>query len=153
MADLYIESLQHRFPSDSYVVYLKEQWLLFQINTLASHGSLPFQDCRQFMKFYKQANIADQENMVEFYIHNFMLTNIEIWDPNPIIGDMKLMALSSRMLNEDNRAKEILKIMGRRNREPLYLRTIVFSPRGVILNHLEIEKDPPLVQSYLQTQK
>ena len=59
MADLCIEALQHRFPFDSYVLYLKEQWIFFQINTLASHGSLPFQDCRKFMKLYKQANIDD----------------------------------------------------------------------------------------------
>ena len=52
MADLCIEALQHMFPFDSYVVYL-EKWLLFQIKTLASHGSLPFQDFRKLMKFYK----------------------------------------------------------------------------------------------------
>ena len=86
MADLGIESLQHGFPSNSYVVYLKEQWLLFQIKTLASHGSLPFQDCRQFMNFYKQANMVDLENMPEFYMHNFVLTNLDIWDPNPTMG-------------------------------------------------------------------
>ena len=56
------------------------------------------------------------------------------------------------MVNEDNRAKEIWKVMRRRNREPLYLRLEVFNPRGVILNHREIEKDPALVESYLQPQ-
>ena len=152
MADLCIEALQHRFTSDSYVVYLKEQWLLFQINTLVSHGSLPFQDCRQFMKFYKQANIVDQAKMEKFYVHNFVLTNMEIWDPNITMGDMHLMALASWMVNEDTREKETRKVMGRRNREPFYLRPEVFSPRGVILNHREIKKDPAFVESYLQTQ-
>ena len=122
MAYLCIEALQHIFPSDSYVVYLKEQWLLFQINTIASHGSLPFEDCRQFMKFYKKSNIADQEKMVEFYMQNFVLIDMGIWDSNPTMGDMQLISLASWMVNEDNRAKEIWKVMGRRNREPLYLR-------------------------------
>ena len=62
------------------------------------------------------------------------------------------MALASWMVNEGNRAKEIWKVIGRRNREPLYLRPEVFSPRGVILNHREIERDPIMVESYLQTQ-
>ena len=61
MVDLCIEELQHKFPYDLYIVYLKEKWLLFQVKTLASHGSLPFQDCRKFMDFYKQANMDDQE--------------------------------------------------------------------------------------------
>ena len=116
MAELCIEPLQHRFPSDSYDVYLKEKWILFQINTLASHGSLPFQYCRQFMEFYKQANIVDQEKIAEFCMHNLVLTNLEIWDPNPTMEDMQSMALASWMVNEDNRAKEIRKFMGRRNR-------------------------------------
>ena len=90
--------------------------------------------------------------MAEFYMHNFVLTNLEIWDPNPTMGDMQLMALASWMVNEDFRANEIWKAMGRRNREPLYIRPKLFSPRGVILNHREIERDPALVESYPRTQ-
>ena len=122
MEDLFIEALQHRFPSDSYAMYLKEQWLLFKIKNLASHGSLPFQDCRQFMNFYKKAKMADQEKMAEFYVHILVLTNLDIWEPNPIMGDMQLMALVSWMVNEDTREKEIWRVMGRRNKEPLYMR-------------------------------
>ena len=85
-------------------------------------------------------------------MHNLVLTNLEIWDPNLIMGDMQLMALASWMINEDTRAKDIWKVMGRRNREPLYIIPEFFSPRGVILNSQEIERDPALVESYLQTQ-
>lgn len=35
MAYLCMEAIQHRYPSYSYEVYIKEQWLLFQIKTLA----------------------------------------------------------------------------------------------------------------------
>ena len=152
MEYLCIESLQHRFPSDPYVVYLKEKWLLFQIKTLASHGSLPFQDCSQFMNFYKQDNMVDQEKMAEFYVHKFVLTNLDIWDLNPTMGDMQLMALASWMVNEDTREKEIWKVMGRRKREPLYIRLEFLSPRGVILNHQEIERDHAMAESYLKNQ-
>ena len=121
MADLLIEALQHIFPSDSYPVYLKDKWILFQIKTLASHESLPFQDCRQFMDLYKKANMADQEKMAEFYVHNLVLTNLDTWDPNPAMRNMQLMSLITWMMNEDTRAKEIWRVMGRRNR-PLYIK-------------------------------
>ena len=106
MENLCIEALQHIFPSDSYVVYLKEKWLLFQIKTLASHGSLSFQDCRKFMNFYKQAKMADQENMADFYVHILVLTNLDIWYPNPTMGNIQLTTLVSWMVNEDTREKE-----------------------------------------------
>lgn len=57
------------------------------------------------------------------------------------------MALAYWMVNEDTREKEIWKVMGRRNREPLYIIPELFSPRGVILNDREIERDHALVES------
>ena len=63
------------------------------------------------------------------------------------------MALESWMVNEYTREKEIWKVVGRRNKEPLYIRPELFIPRGVILNHQEIERHPALVESYVQTHK
>ena len=101
------------------------------------------------MDLYKKYNMVDQEKMAEFYVHKLVLTNLVTWDPNSTMGDMKLKALTSWMKNEDTRAKEIWKVMGRINREPLYIRLEFFSPRGVILNHRDIERDPALLESYL----
>ena len=104
------------------------------------------------MDLYKQANMTDQAKMIEFYVHNLVLTNLDTCDPNPTIGDMHLMALVSWMMNEDTREKEIWWVMRRRNREPLHIIQEFFNPRGFILNRREIERDPTLVESYLQTQ-
>ena len=104
------------------------------------------------MDIYKQANMADQEKTAKFYAHNLVLTNLDTWDPNPTMGDMQLMDLVSWMMNEDTRATEIWWVMRRRNRETLHIRPELFSPRVVILNRRGIERDPPLVESYLQTQ-
>ena len=71
--------------------------------------------------------------MAEFYVHNLMLTNLDILYPNPTMGDIQLTA----MVNEDTREKEIWRVMGRRNKEPLYIRPELFSPKGVILNRQE----------------
>jgi len=42
MASWPIEALQCRKPTKSYALYLKYQWLQFQINTLAQMGTTPF---------------------------------------------------------------------------------------------------------------
>jgi len=49
MASLSLEVIQCRIPAKSYAIYLKEQWLQFQIKTLAQRGNMPFQDYRHFI--------------------------------------------------------------------------------------------------------
>ena len=42
MASWAVEALQCKQPAMSYALYLKDQWLQFQINTLAQRGTIPF---------------------------------------------------------------------------------------------------------------
>lgn len=44
-------------------------------------------------------------------MHNLTLTNMNIWDPNPKLGDMQLMALASWMTREEDRVEEVKKVM------------------------------------------
>ena len=46
MASLSLEEIQCRMLAKSYSLYIKEQWLQFQIKTLAQRGTMPFQDYR-----------------------------------------------------------------------------------------------------------
>ena len=46
MASLSMEALQCRTPTIFYGLYLKDQWLQFQIKSLAQRGKMPFQDYR-----------------------------------------------------------------------------------------------------------
>ena len=96
--------------------------------------------------------MVDKEKMSELYMHNLVLTNLNIWDPNPRMGDMKLMALASWMVNEETRVKEMRMVMRRENIEPLHIRAEHFSPRGVINNHIKIEKYHEFEKRYLHTQ-
>lgn len=50
--------------------------------------------------------MADKAKMIEFYMHNLVLTNLNIWDPNPRMGDMQLMALASWMVNEERSTRD-----------------------------------------------
>jgi len=45
--------------------------------------------------------------MVEFYLHNMALTDMNIWDPNAELGDLQLMALESSMNHEKSRAAKM----------------------------------------------
>ena len=76
--------------------------------------------------------------MEKLYMYNLVFIDLNIWDPNPRMGDMQLMALASWMFNEETRAQEMRRVMRRENREPLHIREELFSPRGVINNHLNI---------------
>ena len=51
--------------------------------------------------------MAHKDKMEEFYMHNLMLTDLNLWDPNPRMADMKLMSLESWMVNDDTRAQEM----------------------------------------------
>jgi len=70
MANLSMEALQCRTPAKSYGLYLKYQWLQFQIKTLAQRGTTPFQDYMQFMDPCDQNTSEDKAKMAEFYLHN-----------------------------------------------------------------------------------
>ena len=85
----------------SYALYVREQWFQFQIKTLAQRGTMPFQDCRQFIDLCDQSALEDRAKMAEFYFHNMALTYMNIWDPNAELGDLQLMDLASSMDHEN----------------------------------------------------
>lgn len=54
---------------------------------LVQHGSMPFQDYKQFIEFCNQFSIEDRAKLAEFYIHNITLIDMNILDPNVRLGD------------------------------------------------------------------
>lgn len=74
MASLVMEAIQCRQPSNSSTIYRKEQWLQFQIKTLAQYASLPFEGCIKFVDLCQHINIEDRAKLVEFNMHNMNLT-------------------------------------------------------------------------------
>lgn len=117
MASLSLEAIQCRILAKSYALYLKEQWLQFQIKTLAQRGTIPIQDYRQFINLCDQSTLEDRAKMCEFYLHNLALTNLNVWDPNEKLGDLQLMALASWMNHEEVSIVKLNKIMAREQTE------------------------------------
>jgi len=63
MASLSMEALQWRLPPKSYALFLKNQWLQFQIKTLAQHGTMPFQDYKQFIELCDKSSLEDKAKL------------------------------------------------------------------------------------------
>lgn len=73
-----MEALQCTQPTKSYAVYLKAQWLQFQIKKLAQRGIIPFQDYCQFMHLCDHNSAEDKAKLAEFYLHNMALTDMNL---------------------------------------------------------------------------
>lgn len=95
MSSLSLQEIQCRMPAKSYTLYLKEQWLQFQIKTLAQRYIMPLQDYRKFIDICDQSTLEDRAKLSDFYLHNLALTDLNVWDPNEKLRDLQLMALTS----------------------------------------------------------
>jgi len=103
MASLSLEEIQCRMPTKSYALYLKEQWLQFQIKVLTQRGTMSFQDYKQFIDLCDQSTLEDRAKMSKFYLHNMALTDMNVWDPNAKLVYLQLIALTSWMNHEEAR--------------------------------------------------
>jgi hypothetical protein len=123
MASWAMDAIQCRQPAKSYGLYLKDQWLQFQINTLAQRGISQLQDPQQFTELCSTSSSEDKAKLAEFYLHNLALPNVVSWDPNTALGDMQLMAFASWLNHEDKRAAEAKAVMNRELNEPLLIQS------------------------------
>ena len=69
---------------------------------------MPFQDYNQFMDLCDQSTSEDKANMVEFYLHNMALTDLNVWDPNAKLGDLQLMAMDEPSRIEGKKNENIV---------------------------------------------
>ena len=60
--------------------------------------------------------------MVEIYLHNMALIDMNVWDPNAKLGDIHLIALALWMNHEESRAAKMKRILEREKIEPLLIR-------------------------------
>jgi len=58
-----------------------------------------------------QSTFEDKANMVEFYLHNMALTDLNVWDPNAKLRDLQLMAMASWMNHEELRAAKMKRLL------------------------------------------
>jgi len=90
--------------------------------------------------------------MVEFYLHNMALIDMNVWDPNSKLGDLQLMAMSSWMNHEELRTVEMKRLMIKEQNEPLMIRVEPSNPMALISTHNLLANDPQLAPRYLANQ-
>ena len=150
MANWAMEALQCRNPAKSYALYLKDQWLHLQINTLAQRGIIPFQNFHQFAALCGSSSFEDKAKLAEFYLHNFALPNMNTWDPNTVIGVVQLMAMASWMNHEENRAAEFCSLISRELSEPLMIRVEPDNPSVMISTHQHLANSLQDLPEYIE---
>lgn len=146
------EAIQCRKPAKIYALYLKEQWLQFQINTLAQRGITPFQNYHQFMALCDSSSLEDKAKLSEFYLHNLALPNMNLWDPNAVAGDVQVMAMASWLSHEEKRAAEVRNVMDRELKEPLMIRVEPEDPSALIHAHQHLANNSRALPDYIDRQ-
>ena len=152
MASWAMDAIQCRQPGKSYGLYLKDQWLQFQINTLVQRGISELQDPQQFTEVCSTSSSEDKAKLAEFYLHNLALPNVVSWDPNTTLGDMQLMAFASWLNHEEKRAAEAKVVMNRELNEPLLIRPEPGDPVALISAHQHLSTDPQASLRYMDQQ-
>ena len=88
--------------------------------------------------------MEDREKISKFCLHNLALIDLNVWDPNPKLGDLQLMASSSWMSHDEARATKMKKVLARDEAEPIFIRAEQSNPMAVINTHNLIANDPKL---------
>ena len=153
MASLSLEAIQCRMATKSYALYLIEQWLQFQIRHQHKGAPCHFRTAGILFDICDQSALEDRAKIAEFYLHNMALTDMNIWDHNEELGDLKLMALASSMNHEKSRAAQMKRILAREKNEPLFIRTKQSNPIVLISTHNLIANNPQLAPRYLTSQE
>ena len=94
------------------------------------------------MDLCDQSTSEDKAKMVEFYLHNMALIDMNVWDPNAKLEDLKLMAMASWMNHEELRAAQIKILMIKEQNEPLMIRVEPSDPMELISTHNLLANEP-----------
>ena len=87
--------------------------------------------------------------MVEFYMHNIILTDMNQWDPNSRLGYMQLMALAYWVAHEEIRDEEVKRVMEKE--ELLYIISKLMRNKDFITNHSLISNYDVVSPKYIET--
>ena len=90
--------------------------------------------------------------MIEFYLHNMALTDMNVWDPNAKLGDLQLMAMASWMNHEELRATEMKRVMIKEHNELLVIRAEPSDPMALTNTHNLLVNDPQIGPRYVANQ-
>jgi len=94
------------------------------------------------MDLCDQSTSKYKAEMASFYLHNMVLTNMNVWDPNARLQDLQLMAMASWTNHEELRVVEIRRLMIKEHNEPLMIRAEPSDPMALISTHNMLANNP-----------
>jgi len=101
------------------------------------------------MDICEHNSAGDKAKLVEFYLHNMALIDMNLWDPNAVLGDLQLMAMASWMIHEEKKAAKIQKMMEKELNEPMMIRAEPVDPMALISSHQHLVANPKSVPKYI----
>lgn len=96
------EMLKGRAPPCVYFLWIREKWMLFQLELLVFHHKFFEHKVKFFMNVFsnKKTLISSENLLCEFYLYNYMLPKNTKVNPNLLVGDVYLRALCLVFTNE-----------------------------------------------------
>ena len=87
--------LCYRKPSPSYLIFLYEQFYLFQLRVIKTDKPYQIIDSRSFLKAYSSSDSADQHLLYELYLHEYICVMDRKFVMTSYVGDIQLHAFAS----------------------------------------------------------
>jgi len=98
------------------------------------------------------SSLEHKARLLEFYIHNLALPNMNLWDPNAAVGNVQLVAMASWLNHEEKRVAEVRNVMDRELKEPLMIIAEPADPSTVIYAHQHLANDFQALPDYIEQQ-
>ena len=93
------ELIVFRCPTTTYVVFLQEQYLYFQLTSVCEEFPYQFENCIEFLELVRESDLQRKYLMCELYMQGFILEMEQKFNVGPFLGDIQLRAFVSFMLN------------------------------------------------------
>lgn len=87
---IFDDVLQVRQPSLVYSMYLKEQFLKWQVSRIRMGIPYELETGAQFLQAYFEGTEREKYLVCEFYVHDFLLSGNTRFFPDAYIGDVQI---------------------------------------------------------------
>ena len=116
------ELMSCRSPSPLYAMFLKEQFLSFQMTCIVQNKTLTLDDPQDFFYAFHNSLAIVKKFLCELFLYNLVEPDCRDWNPLLYVGDIQLQALMSWIQNEISREHQAQQYIEMEYEIPLFLR-------------------------------
>lgn len=100
IASMIPKLIQCRVPPRVYALHLKEQYLSFKLNRIIRDLSHSLDTLEEFYNAHQTSPTTVKNFFYEFYLHNYVVTSDNEWNPLLCIGGIHIKEIMSWVQNE-----------------------------------------------------